>query len=138
MDGARLIVATGMLAWNATALRLVKTSPGVFDDSPDHAQTYWGAGVVGPNPLWNGAKFSLHYHGIDRKNAVFEKGNGRAIRHTLGLRAWKTEGAWDFNYEGFAQWGSFRGMPIRAWALSEDTGYGALWTRMSGNTLIIC
>jgi hypothetical protein len=73
--------------------------------------------------LWKGGKVAIHYHGLDRKNAVFEKGAGRAIRQTLGLRVWKNEGAWDFNYEGFAQWGSFRGIPIRAWALSQDTGY---------------
>lgn len=123
LDGVRLIATTGKLVWNATTLRLLKTSNGVFDDTPDHTQTYWGAGVVAPNPLWNGGKFSLHYHGLDRKNAIFEKGAGRAIRHTLGLRVWQNEGAWDFNYEGFAQWGSFVWRPIRAWAISEDTGY---------------
>jgi hypothetical protein len=123
LDGARLMVTTGKFVWNATALRLVKTSDGVFDDPPDHTQTYWGAGVVAPNPWWKGTHVALHYHGLDKKNSVYEKGAGRAIRYTLGLRAWKNEGAWDFNYEGFAQWGSFRGMPIRAWAFSQDTGY---------------
>jgi len=130
LDGARLIVKTGKLLWNATALRLVRTNPGIFDDSPDHTQTYWGVGVVAPHPIWRGANFSLHYHGLARKNVVFEKGVGRAIRETVGLRTWKAIESWEFNYEGFIQWGSFRGAPIRAWALAEETGYTVVHARL--------
>lgn len=127
LDGVRLIVTRGRWVWNATALRLVRSNAGFFDDTPDHTQSYWGAGVVGPIPLWRG-NVAVHYHGLDRKSAVFEKGVGRAIRHTAGVRTWRgaepsSKRQWDFNYEGFVQWGSFRGAPIRAWALAEDTGY---------------
>jgi hypothetical protein len=41
----------------------------------------------------------------------------------MGSRSFKTSGGWDFNYEGIVQWGSFQGKPIRAGALSEDTGF---------------
>lgn len=123
MDGARLMVRTGKLAWNVMALRLVRTVPGSFDDVPDHRQSFWGAGVAAPHPFWKRASVSLYYVGLDRRDSVFEKGIGRGIRHTIGSRSWKNTAQWDFNYEGIAQWGSFRGLPIRAWALSEDTGY---------------
>ena len=66
---------------------------------------------------------SLYYVGLDRKNNMFEKGTGRAIRHTIGSGSWKATHGWDFNYEAIAQWGSFSGRPIRAWALSQDTGH---------------
>ena len=123
MDGARLMIKTGKLDWNIIALRLVKSSEGVFDDLPDHAQSFWGVGFTAPHPFWKSANVSLYYMGLDRKNSIFEKGAGRAIRHTIGSRSWKTIRTWDFNYEAIVQWGSFQGRPIRAWALSEDTGH---------------
>jgi hypothetical protein len=122
MDGARLLVKTGKVEWNLLALRLVKASPGVFDDVPDHTQSFWGAGFTAPHPIWKRANVALYYYGLDRKNSVFQKSVGRGIRHTIGSRSWKRTAAWDFNYEAIVQWGSFQGRPIRAWALSEDTG----------------
>jgi hypothetical protein len=116
-------VKLGKVVWNMTALRLVKASQNVFDDYPDHAQSMWGTGLSAPHPIWKHANVSLYYYGLDRKNSVFTKGIGRAIRHTIGSRSWKGTDSWDFNYEAIVQWGSFRGRPIRAWALSEDTGY---------------
>ena len=123
MDGARITVKLGKVFWNMTALRLVKPSQDIFNDFPDHTQTMWGTGFAAPHPIWKRANISLYYFGLDRKNSVFEKGAGRTIRHTIGSRSWKKAGGWDFNYEAIVQWGSFQGRPIRAWALSEDTGY---------------
>jgi hypothetical protein len=116
LDGARVTARIGKITWNATALRLVRSSIGIFDDVPDHAQTFWGTGIAAPH-------FAAFYLGLDRKNSIFEKGAGRTIRHTIGAHSWKTAGPWDLDYEGIAQWGSFRGAPIRAWAFSENTGY---------------
>ncbi|MBV9742215.1 MAG: alginate export family protein [Acidobacteriia bacterium] len=123
MDGARLTFRTGKLLWNVTALRLVKSSPGILDDVPDHKQSFWGGGFTAPHPVWRDAHFALYYIGLDRKDSVYEKAAGRGIRHTVGTHSWKKSGAWDFDYEGIAQWGSFRGLPIRAWAFSGDIGY---------------
>ena len=123
MDGARLTVKLGKVVWNMTALRLVRPLQDIFDDVPDHTQTMWGTGMTAPHVIWKGANNSLYYYGLDRKNNVFVKGVGRTIRHTIGSRSWKKAGGWDFNYEVIVQWGSFEGRPIRAWALSEDTGY---------------
>jgi hypothetical protein len=123
LEGARLTIKIGSVVWNATTLRLVKSSPSVFDDTADHTQTEWGTGMTAPHPLWQKANMSLYYFGLDRKSSIYRKGVGREIRHTIGSRSFKTSGRWDFNYEGIAQWGSFLGRPIRAGALSEDTGY---------------
>jgi Alginate export len=123
LDGARLTIKTGKLVWNMTALRLVKSNQGVFDDVPDHSQSFWGSGLTAPHPVWKHANMSLYYMGMDRKNSVFEKGAGRTIRHTIGSRSFKTTRTWDFNYEAIMQWGSFQGRSIHGWALSEDTGH---------------
>lgn len=123
LDGARLTVKLGAVVWNATALRLVKSLPVVFNDVPDHAQSIWGTGFTAPHPVWKRANMSLYYFGLDRQSSIFRKGIGREIRHTIGSRSFKTARRWDFNYEAIVQWGSFTGRPIRAWALSEDTGY---------------
>jgi len=123
LDGARVIYETGPWTWNLTALRLVNVSPGYFDDVPDHSQSFWGAGVIGPHPIWKGANFTVYYLGADRKHAAFDRGVGRAIRETLGSRSWTVSGPWDLSYEGIFQWGSFQGEPIRAWALSSESGF---------------
>jgi hypothetical protein len=123
LDGVRLTMKIGPIVWNATTLRLVKSLPDVFDDVPDHTQLEWGTGITAPHPLWNKANMSLYYFGLDRKSSIYRKGVGREIRHTIGSRSFKTSGKWDFNYEGILQWGSFLGKPIRAGALSEDTGF---------------
>ena len=123
MDGGRILIKTGKLDWNVLALRLVKSSPGVFDDVPDHSQSFWGVGFTTQHPAWRRASIAVYYYGLDRKNSIFEKGFGRAIRHTIGSRSWRATTRWDFNYEAIVQWGSFEGRPIRAWAVSEDTGH---------------
>ena len=122
LDGFRVLIKTGRVNWNLVALRLVKSSQGIFDDEPDHAQSFWGAGFTAPLPVWKHASIALYYYGLDRKNSIFEKGAGRGIRHTIGSRSWNSTRGWDFNYEAIVQWGSFQGRPIRAWAFSEDTG----------------
>jgi Alginate export len=123
LDGGRLTIKLGRIVWNATALRLVKSSPGVFNDVPDHAQRIFGTGFTAPHPLWGGANMSMYYFALDRQSSIFQKAVGRESRHTIGSRSWKTSGRWDFNYEEIVQWGSFADRRIRAWALSEDTGY---------------
>jgi len=48
LDGIRLTARFGKITWNATALRLVETSPGIFDDVPDRPA----------NILWHGYRFT--------------------------------------------------------------------------------
>jgi hypothetical protein len=123
LDGVRLTIKIGSIVWNSTSLRLVKSLPSAFDDVPDHTQTEWGTGMTAPHPVWKKANVSLYYIGLDRKSSIYQRGAGREIRHTIGSRSFKTTAHWGFNYEAIVQWGSFAGKPIRAWALSEDTGY---------------
>jgi hypothetical protein len=124
MDGARIMADFGKLKWSASALRLVQANPGIFDNVPDHTQTLAGSGIETP---WIGgetSRFAVYYMWFDKKSSTFSKGSGREIRDTAGLHVWKSPGtALDYDDEALFQWGSFRGSPIRAWALSESTGY---------------
>jgi hypothetical protein len=124
LDGVRINVKKGKVNWNASALRLVRAEPGIFDNVPDHTQTFWGTGFTMPRPFWKIANIGVYYIGFDNKKSVFSKGVGREIRETAGAHVWKRSGGgWDYDDEAVTQWGSFRGAPVRAWALSADTGY---------------
>ncbi len=123
LDGARINIKKGKVDFNASVLRLVLAKRGAFDDVPDHTQTFWGAGFIMPRPFWNIANIGVYYLGFDNKRAVFAKGIGREIRETFGAHVWKHTGPWDYDDEGVFQTGSFRGAPIRAWALSAEGGY---------------
>lgn len=123
LDGARINIKKGKINFNASAIRLVTTKTGIFDDLPDHQQTFWGAGFVESRPFWKIANIGVYYMGFDNKKSIFAKGIGREIRATFGAHIWNQYGPWDYDDEGVFQWGSFRGAPIRAWALSEDGGY---------------
>jgi hypothetical protein len=124
LDGARVEVRKGRVVWNTDLLRLVRVNTGFFDNVPDHTQTFWGSGFVMSRPFWKISNIGVYYIGFDNKKSIFAKGAGREIRHTAGAHIWKRAAAsWDYDDEGLIQWGSFRGAPIRAWALSADTGY---------------
>lgn len=123
LDGARIHIKKGKIDFNSTALRLVSNRPGIFDNVPDHTETFWGAGFIMPRPFWKIANIGVYYLGFDNKKAIFAKGVGREIRETFGAHIWKRSGPWDYDDEGVVQTGSFRGAPIRAWAVSGDLGY---------------
>ncbi len=81
-------------------------------ECPDHRE----------QPL-GGANIDLYYLGLDRKDAVFEKGLGRELRDTVGARLWGGQNGWSYNSEAMFQWGTFGANNIRAWATAHDTAY---------------
>jgi hypothetical protein len=122
-DGARLILDSGAWHIDALATKPVQTNRGVFDDSPDHARSFWGVYAVRPIRLLPGGHIDLYYLGLDRKRAVFDKGIGREQRHSIGTRLWGEAEGWDYNYEAIYQWGRFGPGNIRAWTVASDMGY---------------
>ncbi len=130
-DGARIIVPLGAWTWNALAAKPVQTNPEIFDDSPEHRQSLWATGFSHPHPLLRGGNLSFYYIGFDRKDARYDRGAGREIRHTAGSRSWGKIKSIDYNYEVLFQWGTFAGSQIRAWAVSTDTGYTLPKTRFA-------
>ena len=103
--------------------RLVRLSQGVFDDSPDHEQTFWGIAAARKSPHFRQGQVGFYYLGLDRARTLYAQGTGRDQRHTLGAK-WSVSGSrLDLNYDAIFQWGSFSGAPVRAWAFSTETGY---------------
>jgi hypothetical protein len=107
------------------AMRPDLDKPGFFDNAPNHAVGFWG--VYATKPSFHKTSLEMYYLGLDRKQATFERGTAQEVRHTLGARFSRpiaTERpAWDFDYEGLWQFGTFGSDNIRAWTVASETGY---------------
>ena len=146
-DGARLIFNTHGWRIDTFAVKPVITDPGVFDDAPDHTQSFWGVYGTGNLPSVP-FKLDLYYLGLDRKSFFYNKGIGREQRHSIGARISKGGPVYvpghglDYDLEAAFQFGTFgpgvflsfspaglqpigpmgRG-DIRAWTFGGDVGY---------------
>jgi hypothetical protein len=107
------------------AMRPDEDKPGFFDNAPNSGVGFWG--VYATRPLVHKVSLDLYYLGLDRKQAVFERGAGQEVRHSIGARASRPvatdRAAWDFDYEGLWQFGTFGSGNIRAWTFASETGY---------------
>ena len=107
------------------AMRPDLDKPGFFDNAPNHAVGFWG--VYTTKSLPRKTSLEMYYLGLDRKQATFERGTAQEVRHSLGARFSRpiaTEGpAWDFDYEGVWQFGTFGSGNVRAWTVASETGY---------------
>lgn len=107
------------------AMRPDLDNPGFFDNKPNHKVSFWGVYATGA--LRRKLSLDAYYLGLDRKQASFQRGSAREIRHSLGIRVSRpiaTEHAGvDFDYEALGQFGSFGTGNIRAWTIASETGY---------------
>src|SRR5215510_5633512 len=87
-DGLRASFQSGAWGLNGFVAKPVETRIGLFDDAPDHAQTFWGMYAARPFALLPNGKVDLYYLGTDRKRARFDQGTAREIRHSIGARLW--------------------------------------------------
>ena len=97
----------------------VVSQTGVFDnDQFANEEWLWGAYA---KRLWSG-HFNLdgYYTGVHCGSSVYELGTAEELRHSIGLRAWKTTGDWQFDNEAIFQFGSFGNQDILAWTISFD------------------
>jgi hypothetical protein len=122
-DGIALIWKKASWDMRAFATKPVLNGTGFFDAAPDSGVTFWGLYAVRPLPKIKGANIDLYYLGIDRKRAVFDKGVGRELRHTVGSRFWGIRGWWDYDTEIGLQLGAFGDGRLRAWGIAHDTRY---------------
>ena len=121
-DGGSVIVLLGRWRVDGFGARYVLTEDGMFDDSSDSGRVLWGAYAVRSfEGRTSGVDF--YYLGYRRKDATFDQGQGRELRHSWGARFWKTSGALDCNMEAVVQTGRFANTDIRAWTIASDTGY---------------
>jgi len=124
-DGFRLILHSAMWRVDFFATKPAETNPGIFDDYPDHARSFWGIYSTRPVPKLKKGNIDLYYLGLDRKRATFNQGTAREQRQSVGARLWGSPQPWDYNFEAVFQWGRFGPGNIRAWTVASDTGYTA-------------
>lgn len=111
--------------WDVTgiATKPVRNGTGFFDAPPEPGTTFWGIYAVRSLPKTKGGNVDLYYLGLDRKQAIFDKGVGRELRHTVGTRFWGRRGGWDYNSEAALQFGAFGDGRLLAWGTAHTTGY---------------
>ena len=124
LNGFRLTWVSGDWTVDAFALKPTLDNSGIFNDPPNHANSFWGVYAVRPFRILPQGNADVYYLGLDNQDVPFDgKGSGREQRQTVGTRLWGTPGHWDYNEEFTFQFGSFGPDNIRAWAVSTETGY---------------
>lgn len=123
-DGVRLQAFRGSLEFNAFVARPVQINTGAFDDDSDPNQLFVATSVFARNPFTPQGRVALFYIGLTTHQWAWQRGFGRDERHTIGMRMLGMQGRWDYVYEVLLQHGTFADtIPIRAWAVTTDTGY---------------
>lgn len=131
-DGAKLMLRTAAWRVDGFVVKPVETDPGVFDDMPISAQTFWGAYAVRPMPAWLPiGTIDLYYLGVERESARFDQGSAREVRHTTGARLSGERDRWDYDTELIYQFGRFGEGKIRAWGAASEIGYTLRQTRFT-------
>jgi hypothetical protein len=122
-DGFKGLVRTG--EWNVDAfyVRPVAVKLKSFDDETSNRRSLWALYATRTLPLGDRAGADAYYIGYQSKDAVFNQGAGDELRHTLGARVFGGTSAWDWNLEGFYQFGDFADGRISAWSVSSDIGF---------------
>ncbi|NII29175.1 alginate export family protein [Pseudoflavitalea sp. X16] len=121
-DAARLLYARR--TWHADIFysRFVLSKQQIFDDGFTNNTRFWGAYLVKNEvPLINNA--DIYYFGLLKKNAKFDDGAGKELRHSVGGRIWDAKKFWRYDIEGLYQFGDFAGKQITAWTFSVNTSY---------------
>ena len=118
-------------AWRFSAVgaRLVSIEKDMFDDRPDHEQTFYGVAASHEGFLIKQGRVALYYLYLDRAQSWYAQGIGRDRRHTAGWKWAGSKNRVDLNYDAILQWGSFDNASVRAWAFSSETGYRFTNTR---------
>jgi hypothetical protein len=115
-------------SWNVHALaaKPVVNGTGFFDAPAESGTTFWGVYAVRSKSTGENIQprnIDLYYLGLDRKQAVFDKGVGSELRHVIGTRFWGQRGGWDYNCEAGLQLGTFGSGKLRAWGDVCDASY---------------
>ncbi|AYL95397.1 hypothetical protein HYN43_008870 [Mucilaginibacter celer] len=119
--GGKLLYRNPTVSLDAFAMEADEFNPGVFDNKPTHQLNLWGAyATFGTNVF---VHLDTYYIGSRNDHAVFDDGQGKDIRHTFGLRAWKSDKYFVYDIETAWQTGSFKKESVRAWTASFDVGY---------------
>lgn len=119
LDGITPILQRQEWRIDVFAAKPVVTSPGFFDDAPDHTPTFWGIWATDRKKQSFVRQLDFYYLGPDRKNAQFDQGTARKRRSTFGLNADETACGFSLLQEGDLQFGTFGAGQLLAWKLAN-------------------
>jgi len=127
-DAVLLRLEHGPWRVDAFYARPVEIGRGTWDDEADDTQDAWSLYATRALPLLGeGSGVDVYYIGYRDDRAAFAQGEGRERRHTVGVRWFGAAAGYDWNCEGFYQFGSFDNSSangeISAWSLASSSGY---------------
>jgi hypothetical protein len=122
-DGARVTGKLGNLSIDMLALRPVENREGVFDDRTNPDEAIWGLSLSHTVPGSLGRIEASFLQNV-QENATFADVAGRETRRSLGLRAVRTNGVLQWDWEAWLQTGHVGDASIRAWTIATQTTYG--------------
>ena len=92
-------------------------------DGEDEKTTFWGVYGESILPGVPAVKVNAYYLGIRREESWYASGAATGHAQVFGLRVFGVAAGWDYDAEGIGEAGTFGAQDIRAWALSQDSGY---------------
>ena len=121
-DGVKTIFSFGEYKLDAFYSLYVTAKKGIFDDLSNNGISLWGTYLVRNKVLFF-KNIDVYYFGLRKKQASFNDGDGKELRHSIGSRIWGNANNWKYDFEGVYQFGIFQGKQIRAWTLSSNSSY---------------
>jgi hypothetical protein len=128
-DAVKASFNTGPWQCDVLYSRPVAVDIEAFDDRSDEDSRFWGIyltrNLTGNliTPENEKAGVDIYYFGLDREEALFNGKVGDELRHTLGVRFFGEAKNWDWDTEGFYQFGDFASGDILAWSVASSFGY---------------
>ena len=101
-DAARLLLHAGDWEVDGWWSKPVLNQPGVFDDEPNPARSFWGVYAVHPLPLLPQGNIDLYYLGFENEDAVYVQGRATScgIRSARGSGGGRCRGSTTSNTTG--------------------------------------
>ena len=129
-DGVKLMYSNDRFKADAFFSHYVLSRQNIFDDGFNKNTKFWGTYiVVNKIPFLQNA--DIYYLGLSKAAAVFDDGQGKELRHSIGARIWKKSGDWQYDFEGLYQFGKLASNRITAWTISSNTSYRFKSSRFS-------
>jgi hypothetical protein len=127
-EGALARLETGRWRIDAFYTHPVATARGEWDDQSNDTQSLWSFYATRSLPsLGKQAGIDAYYVGYWDDQAQFAQGPGEELRHTLGVRFFGAKSDFDWDVEGFYQFGDYEMSAgnggISAWAVGCNIGY---------------
>lgn len=123
-DAAKIKFNKENFSIDAFAGTYVQAKKGFFNDPfVDDSQTIWSLYAVQKAiPIIHNA--DLYYIGIHRDKEAFDRNFHKTNKHMLGLRVWKDEGAFQYDFEAVGQMGKAEeGKEIQGSTVSANLSY---------------